>query len=202
VPLAKHQFDFTKVFTDIGKLFVRGLGLRIRQQVGIDGARYSRPELGTLKARQRMLTGTRSSKGVTKGITLKGKTRKTQAVGEKGVTNVPITRLLVSKDTALRGFKSEAKSNSVRVYVSEASHIKMGKQPTKTYAEIIGFNSRGQDDLNTGIKSPPLVFPTDATEIEMMEKEMDFAHRMFEKEASIQMNKLATLRLKKVLRIG
>lgn len=200
--MAQHKFDFTEVFRRIGQLFVRGLSLRIKQQVGLDGARYSKPELSTLKGRQRMLAGTRSWKGVTRGITLKGKVRKVQAVGVKGLTNVPITRLLVSQDTANRGFGFEATKDGVKVFVSPKSHIKMGKQPTKTYEQIIGWNSRGQDDVNTNIKSPPLVFPTSNTEIEMMEREMDFVRRMFEIEASKQMNQLATLKLRKVLRIG
>jgi hypothetical protein len=194
----KLQFDFKEVFTEIGRLFVHGLGLRIKKQVSLDGARYSRPELSTLKARQRMLAGTKSRKG----ITLRGKIRAVQAVGAQGLTNVPITRLLVSQDTANRGFGSEASKDNVRIFISDAYHIKMGKQKTISFSKIISHNSRGQDDLNTAIKSPPLVFPTDTAEILMMEKEIGFARRMFDAEASEQMNKLATLKLRKVLKIA
>lgn len=201
--MASHKFDFTEVFSEIGRLFVRGLSLRMRNQVGIDGARYSRPEKSTLKARQRMLSGTWSKKkGTTLGITLKGKTRKVQAVGQEGLTNVPITRLLVSRDTSARAFLSEASKDSVKVYVSGRNHLKMGSQPAVTYQDIIAWNSRDQSDVNPAIRNPPLVFPTDQGDILRMEKEMRFAQRMFHAAAGQQMNKLATLKLRKVLAIA
>jgi hypothetical protein len=201
--LSNVRFDFTAVFTKIGDVFVRGLKLRIKRQTGIDGQRYSRPELSTLKARQRMLSGTHSAKkGTTLGITTKGKVRKIQAVGVKGLTNVPITRMLVSQDTANRGFESTATKDRVRVFVSEQTHIKMGGNKTPTFAQLIDWNSKGQSNVNPHVKRPPLMFPSDAIEITMMEKEMDAAQRLFAIEASKQMNQKATMKLKRILHIG
>jgi hypothetical protein len=203
MPLRAYQLDFSNAFNLIGKLFVRGLGLRMRQQRGIDGVAYSRPEKSTLKARQRMLSGTHSNKkGTTLGVTTKGKERKVQAVGVKGLSSVPITRMLVSKDTAARGFEFTATKDTVKISVSESQHLAMGNRPTTTYAKIVGYNSRGQDDLNAHIKRPPLIFPTSEAEVDMMEKEMKQARLIFEREASALLTNKAVFRLRKVLKIA
>lgn len=200
--MTKSPFDFTKVFQTIGKIFTRGLGLRIKQQQGIDGSGYSRPELSTLKARQRMLAGTRSWKGTTLGITTRGKVRKVQAVGAKGLTNVPIGRLLVSQDLANRGFTHKATKDGVTVMVSDKLHLQMGNQKRQKHSDIISWNSKGQDDLNPHIKRPPLVFPTTGEEVMMMKSEMDQAARLFELEATRQMEAAAKLHIKRTLRIA
>jgi hypothetical protein len=149
-----------------------------------------------------MLAGTRSWKGTTLGITLRGKVRKVQAVGVKGLSNVPIGRLLVSQDLANRGFTHKATRDGVTIKVSDQLHIQMGKGARKKHSDIISYNSKGQDDLNPHIKRPPLVFPTTGEEVMMMKSEMDQAMRLFELEATRQMQSAAKLHITRTLRIA
>jgi hypothetical protein len=212
---SESLFDFTEVMKKIGQLFVRGLSLRIRQQQGIDGEKYSALKPSTIRGRMSYLKGNttkgkgrkldKSSKYVmtTKGgvgkVVREGKANKKGVMKEKFI-NVPVTRLLFSQDTANRGFESEASKDSVIVRVSMKKHMSMEKKPSISYAEIIGHNSRGQDEVNLKINQPaPLVFPTTPQEVGMMEKEMDFARRLFDAEARRQMKEKMNLNLKKRL---
>jgi hypothetical protein len=92
--------------------------------------------------------------------------------------------------------------SSATISVSKNLHMKYGNQKQQKYSDLIDWNSRGQDGLNPFIKRPPLVFPTTAEEVGLMKSEMDQAMRIFEKEASTQMDKATKLHISKVLYVG
>jgi hypothetical protein len=201
----KLQFDFTSVFEEIGKLFVRGLFLRMRNQIGIDGVAYSPDAPSTIKGRARRKAG---DKYVHFFIKREGKGG-THRVGKHysaAAMSYDPRRLWHTGRLAKGAFDSLASKDSVKVFVKDSFYAPgwgaLDPSKRQTFSDIIGWNSRGQSEVNTNIKSPPLVFPTDTGDLLMMEKEMKFAKRMFDIEAEKQMNKLATLKLRKVLKIA
>lgn len=178
------MFDFTTIFKEIGRIFVRRLGLNIRNQTGIDGQKYSRPEMSTLKSRQRAL----------KGKTL----RQTKRTEKRPLTSVPISRLFVTQDTSKRAFDSISDKDSATVYVTGKQHI--GNKAT--FQEIIGYNSRGQSNINSDIKNPPLVFPTTTREVLLMRDEVAQGSRLLKNEVLRQIKEKGLWGIKRTLTIG
>ena len=196
-----NVLDFTKTLSDIGKLFTVGFRQRIERQTGIDGGRYARPKMSTLKSRERLLAGTTLASraalldkmGVKRGQTLRGTKR-----GAKHIST-SIARLYVTHDLAVRGFRSESSPNMVRIFVSDAPHTPFyGTNPT--LRQIIQWNSRGQDE-NTS-SSSPLVFPTTRQEVMAIQPEFSRAGQMIKTEANRQIKDMAKMNLTIKVNIG
>lgn len=200
------QFDFTKTFDNIGKIFVQGIAERIRKQKGIDGASYSKVKPSTIKARLRSTEKTAYSNRKTlgfgkKSVTIKAHQREqasfnkslAKKLGKAGTDN----RLFVSGEFANEGFSYKAIPNGVKVFAEESQH-----EGGVTNAQILRWNSRGQPKLNRHIANPPLVFPTNKNEIMMMTNEWELARRAFQKDAKAQMKDMANMKMKVVLNIG
>lgn len=199
------RLDFTATFAKIGGLLTKRLRRGLETQQDLRGNRFAPPALATLKARARLMQGTtRGSKlsamhaaKQSGGKTTKGKPWK----GGKGAKSVPLTRLYVTHDLALRGFKYDEKPFGVRVYVQEVPHIPFyGKDPS--LADIVRWNSLGQIRVNPRLKGrAPLVFPNNEREVSAIMPEMKWAWEMLEREAARQMKEQLRLKLRTELRI-
>lgn len=170
------KFNFKKVFEDIGKIFVQGLSKRMKQQKGIDGGAYSSPAPSTLLSRR----GKKS-----------GKTGK--VLKSSGSTK----RLVVTGELSNEGFGYSATDNGVKVFARPVSH-----SVGVSYDRLIEYNSKGQSKVNKNIKNPPLVFPTNKSEVEMMQNEIKIARELFAREAKKQIQEMAKTNLKVQLRVG
>ena len=168
-------FKFKKVFEDIGKIFAQGLSKRMKQQKGIDGGAYSAPAPSTLLSRRRV----------------KSKTGK--ALKSSGSTK----RLVVTGELSNEGFGYTPSDNGVKVFARPVSH-----SAGVSYDRLIEYNSRGQSKVNKYIKNPPLVFPTNKGEVEMMQNEIKIARELFAREAKKQIQEMAKTNLKVQLRVG
>jgi hypothetical protein len=199
-------FDFSLTFEKIGILYRKRLRRTLETQTALEGRTFARPAIATLKQRARLLQGSTSHSrlsllarlGKTPGKTTKGKAR-TKTTGAP--TSVPLTRLYVTHDLALRGFRADHSPESVRVYVAEDPHIPFyGSTPT--LAEIIRWNSRGQSELNPKVGGKaPLVFPTNEREVEAIQPEFSWSRQMLEAEALRQAREKLTLKLQAELKL-
>lgn len=169
------QFNFKPVFERIGQEFARGLQKRIPAQVGIDGQAYSKPAESTLKGRR--------------GKTGKGG----RALKSSGSTK----RLWVTGEFSKEAFGYKASETGVQVFAREVSHT-----GGISNAQIVRYNSKGQDKVNRNIANPPLVFPTNPEEVMLMQDEMRLARELFAREAKKQMREMAGLNLKVKLNVG
>lgn len=106
-------------------------------------------------------------------------------------------RLVVTNELSNEAFSHTASDTGVKVFARNVSH-----RAGLSYQRLIEYNSKGQSLVNSDIKNPPLVFPTDKNEVLMMQNEMELAKRLFAGEAKKQMRQMATLNLKVKLNIG
>jgi hypothetical protein len=199
-------FDFSATFEKAGGLFRKRLRRLFETQTDLEGRRFERPALSTLKQRARLLQGSTSHSrlallarlGKTPGKTLKG-TKRTKKSGAP--TSVPLTRLYVTHDLALRGFRAEHSAESVRIYVSEDAHIDFyGTNPS--LADLIRWNSKGQARLNPRVGSKaPLVFPNNDAEIQDIKPEFGWVAQMLERDALVQARAKLKLQLRAELRV-
>lgn len=174
--------NFQSVFEKIGLILTNGLRNRMLRQQGIDGSAYSRPKTGTLKARQRGLRSTNLRGGKRKG----------------SLKSVPITRMVVTRDTALSAFESKASRDGLTVSVSSKKH----RYNEETYEDLIRWNSRDTGVTNPNISNPPLIFPLTRDQVEMMTSEMETSWQLFVREAERQVGHQTRLKLKEILYIG
>lgn len=174
------MIDFTPALDAIGRIFVQGFSKRMKQQIGIDGEAYSRPEASTL-AKRRYGTGMQKRQGKT----LKNRTKRASSQSTK--------RLVVTGELSNEAFGYDVKNGACRVFAREVSH--MGGL---SYAQILRYNSRGQKDINKNIKRPPLVFPTNQSEISGMTTEIDLCNRVLRNALSKEIAKMKAAGLKKI----
>lgn len=106
-------------------------------------------------------------------------------------------RLVVTGELSGEAFDYKASATGVKIFARNVSHLS-----GVSYDRLIEYNSRGQSKVNRNIKNPPLVFPTNKGEIELMMGEMEVARRLFATEAKRQMREKAVIRLKVALRVG
>ena len=106
-------------------------------------------------------------------------------------------RLVVTNELANEGFGYTVKPNDLRVFVRPVSH-----KDGVSYDRIIEYNSRGQSRVNKNITNPPLVFPTNSSEILMMKKEVKTAMAILQDHANRQFKDKLNMKLKVVLRVG
>lgn len=183
------SMDFTEVMEKIGKIFVHGLSLRIKKQIGIDGAPYARPKASTLAAR-----GIKT----TKYNIFRGKKKAPLRKGTPSVMSED--RLYVSHQLADEGFESEADRTSVQVFVSEKLHRTVGNQKPVSMVDIVKYNSKNQPELNPNVgASAPLVFPTTEEEIMLMTNEMEQADALFQMAADQKVEEATQLHLEVTL---
>lgn len=132
-----------------------------KNQMGIDGNRFSFIRPSTAKARQAKL-------GLGRKIGEKKRsTRKTKS-GSRSNFSVPLTRLLFTGDFYKNAFKSKAQLDSVTVFLSGMNHRDPGTAQQISYADIVKYNNKGSDELNTDIHDPPLVWPNNIQEVKQM----------------------------------
>lgn len=184
-------FDFKVAFEKVGGLFTKRFRRSFETQTDLEGRAFAKPAPATLKQRARLLQGSTSQKklalwasqGETKGKNLKGKAWK-KGGGPKAV---PITRLYVTHDLALRGFRFDARKEEVRLFVADDPHIPFyGTEPR--LSDIIRWNSKGQPKLNPRVGGKaPLVWPMTPKQVEEIQPEYKFAYAILERAAAEQM---------------
>jgi hypothetical protein len=112
-------------------------------------------------------------------------------------SSASVKRLVVTNELSNEAFAYVAGDIGVKVFARNVSH-----RNGLSYQRLIEYNSKGQSLVNSDIKNPPLVFPTNKNEVMMMENEMEVAKRIFATDAKAQMRKMAVMNLKVKLNIG
>ena len=89
----------------------------------------------------------------------------------------------------------------VKIFAKNALH-----RSGKRFSDILKYNSRGQDEVNPNIQNPPLVFPTNKSEILMLQDGnrpvMEKIRRDLEKEVLKQLKEMGEVSIKVKLNIG
>lgn len=200
------SFDFTEVLNRIGATFTKRFRRVIETQIDLDGRAFSPPAPSTLKARARLMQGTTSQKklaGQKANKTVAGKTLAGTARTKwnQRVKSIPLTRVYVTHDLALRGFRHTAFPSMLRVFVQDVAHKPFyGKNPL--LSDIVRWNSKGQPSLNprVGVKAPNL-FPASDLDVPKIQPEWGMAKDMFEREAVKQAREKFTLFVRTELRV-
>jgi len=164
------MLDLSKLFNDSGNRFVAELRGNIRRQKDIKGRTFSYIAKATAMARQR-------AKGLGRGLAVRSVTgAKVNRVSKRTAGDltelrstfaVSLLRLMSTNKFHQNAFKFEASKDSVKVFVSSESY-----DSKVTYSDIVSYNNEGSADVNKNILKPPLIFPNNAHEVELMD-----AHR-------------------------
>lgn len=173
------KLNLSKEFQALGVRICSALYKGVENNVAIDGSAYSKPEESTLKARR---------------------VKRSAKTGKILGSSSSIKRLRVTGDFAREAFAYKSSESGVTVYALNKTH----RSGEITYADILRYNSKGQDKVNRNIKVPPLVFPTNNEEIKMLLKNQDVAHATSKliEEAGKQLKQMGILNVKVRLNIG
>jgi hypothetical protein len=157
------SLDLTNMWLRIGKLFQNELEQNIVKQNDITRQNFSQVAPSTAERRA-------SYHGAHAGgkISNKGHNPATGATRKGKAKSVPVTRLKFTNRFWQGAFRYYAQGDQVEVYVSNASYPVRQKERPIRFVEIVKYNNRGSNEVNKKIKDPPLVFPNDAVEVEIM----------------------------------
>jgi hypothetical protein len=168
--------NLTSFFEKVGMLFRKELENNVRNQVDIDGQRFSPIALSTQRERLRrsgfgrgleVRLQTGSARG-REGGKIKGGKRNPVKKANELRSGVSTKRLYFTQQFWKNAFRFQAKPQEVTVFVSRGNYPNPGTDEQVSYADIVRYNNAGSPEVNPHIKAPPSIFPTDVVDVKQM----------------------------------